>query len=167
MDALALGVSATAVFACTCLFVIVFAPSSLVGSVPFFIPHSSSHPDTMNTLVLVSRRHLSSAVARAATTRAAGGLVMDSSASSGCNRAYGSEADGGPIRVDWSREEVKAVYEMPFLELIHRAAGVHRAHNDPSMVQYVVFLPLLSGGWSGWCLCLSVCLSVLLSLGEG
>ena len=29
---------------------------------------------------------------------------------------------------------------MPFLELIHRAAGVHRAHNDPSMVQYVLMM---------------------------
>lgn len=41
------------------------------------------------------------------------------------------------VRTDWTREEVKEVYEMPFLELIHRAAGVHRRYNDPSMVQYV------------------------------
>ena len=110
----------------------------------------------MNTLGLVraSRRHLSSAVSRAAATRAAAGGLVESECKSGCkqnNRAYGSEADGagagagvgvgaGGVRVDWSREEVKAVYEMPFLELIHRAAGVHRAHNDPSMVQYVLMM---------------------------
>ena len=103
----------------------------------------------MNTLGLVraSRRHLSSAVSRAAATRAAAGGLVESECKSGCkqNRAYGSEADGagvgvGGVRVDWSREEVKAGYEMPFLELIHRAAGVHRAHNDPSMVQYVLMM---------------------------
>jgi hypothetical protein len=48
-----------------------------------------------------------------------------------------SSARDDAIRMDWTREEVKEIYETPFLELIHRAAGVHREHNDPSMVQYV------------------------------
>lgn len=34
-----------------------------------------------------------------------------------------------------SREEVAEVYNTPLLELVYRAASVHRMYNDPSMVR--------------------------------
>lgn len=32
----------------------------------------------------------------------------------------------GTIRTDWTREEVAAIYNSPFLELVHEAGAVHR-----------------------------------------
>ena len=39
------------------------------------------------------------------------------------------------IRNDWSIEEIKAIYDTPLLELVYRAATVHRAHNETAEVQ--------------------------------
>ena len=64
--------------------------------------------------------------------------AVGSGAAWGTARGFSTGFSTGDVRTDWTREEVKSIYEMPFLELIHRAAGVHRAHNDPSMVQYVI-----------------------------
>ena len=33
------------------------------------------------------------------------------------------------------REEIQSIYETPLLDLVYRAASVHRMHNDPSMVR--------------------------------
>lgn len=34
-----------------------------------------------------------------------------------------------------SREEVAAVYNTPLLDLVYKAASVHRMYNDPQMVR--------------------------------
>ena len=34
-----------------------------------------------------------------------------------------------------SREEVSAIYKTPLLDLIYKAATVHRMYNDPQMVR--------------------------------
>ena len=46
-----------------------------------------------------------------------------------------SAAFGGLPRHDWTREEVRALFALPFPELIFRAAKVHRENFDPSEVQ--------------------------------
>jgi biotin synthase len=33
------------------------------------------------------------------------------------------------IRTDWTRAEIAALFELPFTELVFRAAEVHRAHH--------------------------------------
>ena len=43
-------------------------------------------------------------------------------------------------------DEVAALYRMPVLELIVRAAGVHREHHDPTKVQVCVLLSIKTGG---------------------
>jgi len=43
-------------------------------------------------------------------------------------------------------DDVAAIYRTPVLDLIHRAAGVHRAHHDPSAVQVCVLLSVKTGG---------------------
>jgi biotin synthase len=43
-------------------------------------------------------------------------------------------------------DEVAAIYRMPVLELIFRAAEVHRAHHDPSAVQVCVLQSIKTGG---------------------
>jgi len=45
-----------------------------------------------------------------------------------------------------TRDDVAAIYHTPALDLIFRAAGVHRAHHDPSAVQVCVLLSVKTGG---------------------
>ncbi|WP_246606641.1 biotin synthase BioB [Lysobacter antarcticus] len=50
------------------------------------------------------------------------------------------------IRHDWSRSEVLALFNLPFTELVFRAASVHRAHFDPAEVQVSTLLSVKTGG---------------------
>ena len=52
----------------------------------------------------------------------------------------------GPLRYDWSRTEVEALFALPFTELLHRAACAHRQHFDPSEVQVSTLLSVKTGG---------------------
>jgi biotin synthase len=38
-------------------------------------------------------------------------------------------------RHDWARGEIQAIYDSPLLDLVFRAASVHRLHHDPSKIQ--------------------------------
>ena len=49
-------------------------------------------------------------------------------------------------RHDWTRAEVRALFALPFPELIFRAAEVHRAHFDPAEVQISTLLSIKTGG---------------------
>jgi biotin synthase len=50
------------------------------------------------------------------------------------------------IRHDWTREEVTALFALPFNELMHRAQTVHREHHDPNAVQVSTLLSIKTGG---------------------
>jgi biotin synthase len=49
-------------------------------------------------------------------------------------------------RSDWTREEIAALFALPFPELMFRAASVHRAHFDPTQVQVSQLLSIKTGG---------------------
>jgi biotin synthase len=51
-----------------------------------------------------------------------------------------------PLRHDWRREEVLALFALPFTELLHRAGSVHRRHFDPAEVQVSTLLSVKTGG---------------------
>ena len=51
-----------------------------------------------------------------------------------------------PIRHDWSRAEVEALFDLPFPELLHRAGTAHRQHFDPTEVQVSTLLSVKTGG---------------------
>ncbi len=51
----------------------------------------------------------------------------------------------------WSVEEVLALYEMPLMDLIWRAQGVHREHFDPNAIQRSTLLSVKTGGCSEDC----------------
>jgi biotin synthase len=51
-----------------------------------------------------------------------------------------------PIRHDWTRAEVAALFALPFNELLYRAHGVHREHHDPNAVQVSTLLSIKTGG---------------------
>lgn len=48
-------------------------------------------------------------------------------------------------RHDWTREEVQALFELPFNELLFRAQQVHRANFDPNTVQLSTLLSIKTG----------------------
>ncbi len=50
------------------------------------------------------------------------------------------------IRNNWTREEISEIYNMPVMELMYKAATVHREHNDPSEVQVCTLLSVKTGG---------------------
>src|SRR5262245_40122810 len=51
-----------------------------------------------------------------------------------------------PIRHDWSRSEIRALFELPFPELMFRAQSLHRAAFDPTEVQISTLLSIKTGG---------------------
>src|SRR5579862_1085238 len=50
------------------------------------------------------------------------------------------------LRHDWTREEVRALIDLPLPELIFRAQLAHRRHFDPSEVQLSTLLSIKTGG---------------------
>ncbi|HET6434320.1 MAG TPA: biotin synthase BioB [Xanthomonadaceae bacterium] len=54
--------------------------------------------------------------------------------------------EAAALRHDWSREEVLALFDLPFPELVHRAGEVHRRHFDPAEVQVSTLLSVKTGG---------------------
>jgi biotin synthase len=50
------------------------------------------------------------------------------------------------IRNNWTREEISAIYNSPILDLIYRAATIHRAYHDAQEVQVCTLLSVKTGG---------------------
>ncbi|MEP9360821.1 biotin synthase BioB [Sphingomonas sp. KR3-1] len=50
------------------------------------------------------------------------------------------------VRTDWTREEIAALFELPFTELVFRAAEVHRANHAANEVQLSTLLSIKTGG---------------------
>jgi biotin synthase len=50
------------------------------------------------------------------------------------------------IRHDWMIEEIKEIYDTPLLDLIYRAASMHREYNDTGEVQVCTLLSIKTGG---------------------
>ena len=52
----------------------------------------------------------------------------------------------GLVRHDWTRADVRALFELPFPELIFRAQSIHRLYFDPTEVQISTLLSIKTGG---------------------
>ncbi|MEX0342031.1 MAG: biotin synthase BioB [Erythrobacter sp.] len=50
------------------------------------------------------------------------------------------------IRTDWTREEIAEMFDLPFTELLFRAATVHREYHPPEQVQLCTLLSIKTGG---------------------
>ncbi len=60
---------------------------------------------------------------------------------------FNAESDPDQIvRHDWSLDEVRALYELPFNDLLYRAQTVHRARFDANEVQISTLLSIKTGG---------------------
>jgi biotin synthase len=49
-------------------------------------------------------------------------------------------------RFDWTRDDVEALFELPFMDLVFAAATVHRRWFDPSQLQISQLLSIKTGG---------------------
>ena len=56
-----------------------------------------------------------------------------------------NDPDRAPARNDWTLDEVRALFALPFGDLLYRAQGVHRAHFDPNEVQMSTLLSIKTG----------------------
>ncbi len=50
------------------------------------------------------------------------------------------------LRHDWTQSEVMALFNLPFADLIFKAASTHREHFDPNEVQVSTLLSIKTGG---------------------
>ncbi|MCR6659290.1 MAG: biotin synthase BioB [Asticcacaulis sp.] len=55
------------------------------------------------------------------------------------------------LRHDWSNDEIAALFDLPFMELVFQAATVHRQSFDPSEVQLSQLLSVKTGGCAENC----------------
>ena len=57
----------------------------------------------------------------------------------------------GIVRHDWAREEIRALFDLPFPDLVFAAQRVHRMHFDPHEVQISTLLSVKTGGCAEDC----------------
>jgi biotin synthase len=50
------------------------------------------------------------------------------------------------VRHDWTRDEIHALFDLPFPELMFRAQAIHRQNFDPTEVQISTLLSIKTGG---------------------
>ena len=55
-------------------------------------------------------------------------------------------ADTDDVRHDWSRDDIEALYALPFNDLLFRAQTVHRRHFDARRIQLSRLLSIKTGG---------------------
>jgi len=60
--------------------------------------------------------------------------------------ASGAVDLSGAVRRDWTRAEVRALFDLPFSELVFLAQRIHRLHFDPREVQISTLLSIKTGG---------------------
>ena len=62
------------------------------------------------------------------------------------DRTTNLTGNADPIRHDWTRADVRALFELPFPELLFQAQTLHRANFDPREVQISTLLSIKTGG---------------------
>src|SRR5271165_424958 len=80
-------------------------------------------------------------------TLSGGDTPSRSRRSSRCDPPAHEQKDSfGAVRHDWTPDEVRALFDLPFPELIFRAQSIHRLHFDPCEVQISTLLSIKTGG---------------------
>ena len=49
-------------------------------------------------------------------------------------------------RHNWTKDEIIVLYNKPLMDLLYEAAGIHREHHDPNVVQVSTLLSIKTGG---------------------
>ncbi|MFT3966861.1 MAG: biotin synthase BioB [Sphingobium sp.] len=55
------------------------------------------------------------------------------------------------IRTDWTREEIAALFDLPFMDLLYEAQTIHRANHPRNEVQLSTLLSIKTGGCAEDC----------------
>ncbi|WP_024768305.1 MULTISPECIES: biotin synthase BioB [Aquimarina] len=50
------------------------------------------------------------------------------------------------IRHDWTKQEILDIYNTPMMDLLYKAATIHREYHDPNVVQVSTLLSIKTGG---------------------
>lgn len=53
-------------------------------------------------------------------------------------------------RHDWTKTEIRAIYDTPLLDLVFRSAAVHRQHHDPTKIQLCTLMNIKSESATYW-----------------
>ncbi|MCJ9428341.1 biotin synthase BioB [Kordiimonas marina] len=56
-----------------------------------------------------------------------------------------------PVRHDWTPDEIMALFDKPFMDLVYEAQGVHRLYHDPNKVQLSQLISIKTGGCAEDC----------------
>jgi len=72
------------------------------------------------------------------------GAAMEQAAATSATSAAADVS--GALRHDWTHGEVRALFDLPFPDLIFHAQRIHRAHFDPREVQLSTLLSIKTGG---------------------
>ena len=67
------------------------------------------------------------------------------------NASVATSADPRADRLAWTVDQVVALFDLPFNDLVFRAQSVHREHFDPNRVQLSTLLSIKSGGCAEDC----------------
>jgi biotin synthase len=59
--------------------------------------------------------------------------------------------EGSPVRNDWTREDIAALFDLPFNDLLWQAQTIHRRHHDANAVQLSTLLSIKTGGCAENC----------------
>lgn len=54
--------------------------------------------------------------------------------------------DKSLVRNDWTKQEIEEIYHSPLMQLVYRAATVHREWHDPEKIQMSTLLSIKTGG---------------------
>ena len=65
--------------------------------------------------------------------------------------AHTQQLIAGVVRHDWTREEIRALFDLPFPDLIFAAQRIHRENFDPHEVQISTLLSVKTGGCAEDC----------------
>jgi biotin synthase len=61
-------------------------------------------------------------------------------------QVHSSRKGEGAVRHDWTRDDVRALFDLPFPDLMFRAQTIHRENFDPAEVQISTLLSIKTGG---------------------
>lgn len=60
--------------------------------------------------------------------------------------AASDKAASGDVRTNWTSAEIAALFDLPFADLLFKAATLHRAYHDPNAVQLSQLMSIKTGG---------------------
>lgn len=64
---------------------------------------------------------------------------------------HASPSSPSIIRHNWTKPEIQRIYDSPLMDLVYRAASVHRQHHDPSKIQLCTLMNIKTGGCTEDC----------------